>query len=162
VHGGLLAPGERMMLGIPDNLTLRLRAMRCCPALSLLAALLLLDRRQRRSLRITRGSRASTVTLSGQPIGTVLSMISDFCTASGWLLSRPPDGRGLTDLELLDIAEELGITSRIGPRRILAESLFVQLQEDPESRAVYELLLPLERRLSEWLESHHPDETLRT
>jgi hypothetical protein len=157
VHGGLLSPGERMMPGIPDNLTLRLRALARCPALALLAALLLLDRRQSRGLRITRGSRASTVALSGQPIGSVLSVISAFCIASGWQLSRPPEGHGLADLELLDIARELGMLSSIGARRVLAESLFVQLQEEPEAREVYELLLPLERRMAEWLESAHPE-----
>ena len=158
VHGGLLAPGERLMLGIPDNLTLRLRALSCCPALALLAALLLLDRRQTSRLSITRGSRASTVLLAGQQLGTVLSVLSDFCAASDWEVSRPPDGRGITDLELLDIAAELGMLSRIGGRRVLSESLFVQLQEDPEYRAVYELLLPLERRLSAWIEAKHETE----
>ncbi|MDG1478446.1 MAG: hypothetical protein P8R54_02600 [Myxococcota bacterium] len=162
VHGGLLAPGERLMLGIPDNLTLRLRALSCCPAIALLAALLLLDRRQSSRLSITRGRRASTVLLAGQVLGTVLSVISDFCTASGWELSRPPDGRGLTDLELLDIAAELGMLSQIGARRILSESLFVQLQADPESRAVYELLLPLERRLSTWMEAKRVTDSVLT
>jgi len=152
VHGGLLAPGERRMAGIPDNLTLRLRALTCCPALSLLVALLLLDRRQRLGLRITHQHQGATVSVGEQPLGGVLSMLSAFCLAMGWPLSRPPEGRGLSDLALMGVGTDLGMLMQVGDRVVLAETLFVQLQEDPEFRESYERLLPLEGLLGEWIE----------
>lgn len=156
VHGGLLAPGERLMAGIPDNLTLRIRVITCCPAFSLLAALLLLDRRQRLRLRITRQQQGTNVHLAEQPLGGMLSLLSDFCEAMGWPLTRPPKEQGLTDTALMAVADDLGMLMQVGDRVVLTESLFVQLQEDPEFRDSYERLLPLERIFGEWLETKSP------
>ena len=149
-----------MRAGIPDNLSLRLRALTNCPAIAILAALFLVDRRQRRGLQILQGRRQSTVMLHEQSLGSVLSVLTDFSRAMGWTLSRPPDGHGLHDHDLLDVAADLGMLSQVGPRRVLAESLFVRLQEDPESRDCYDRLLPLERMLSEWLDTRQSRQTL--
>ena len=86
-------------------------------------------------------------------LGGILETLTDFCSSMGWTVSRPPDGQGLDDLTLLQVAAELGLTTAIGSRCVLSEALFVSLQEEPESREVYEQLLPLERSLSAWLEA---------
>ena len=156
LHGGLLAPGERRMSSIPDNLTLRIRTLTCCPALALLAALLLLDRRQRLGLRIMHQHQGVTITMGEQRLGGLLSLLSAFCRAMGWPLSRPPEGQGLTDAGLVAIATDLSMLVRVGERVVLDEKLFVLLQEDPEFRQPYDGLLPLESLMGDWIESQKP------
>jgi hypothetical protein len=153
IHGGLLCPGETLPRAIPDNLTLRLRMMTHTPAVSLLVALLLLDRKESADLRLVGGEDGPTVHWSGQSVGPLLEVLEGFCRDQGWVVVRPATG-GLQASTLIDVCEDLGLVARVRSRVVLAEPVFMRLQEDAESRVAYECLLPLEDRLHAWLDTH--------
>jgi len=153
VHGGLVAPGEDAPRAVPDNLSLRLRALTHAPALALLAVALLAGRRgaDRPQLRVAGPDDPPVLRRCGRDEGPLLPLMERFAEAQGWVVLRPPCG-GLSDPELASLAEELGLATRASGRLLLDEALFARLQEDPECRLVYEALLPLEDRLLGWLE----------
>lgn len=155
-HGGLLHPGERLPTSIPDNRSMRLRALTHCPVYAILASLLLLDRRRTLPLQIRHQGSTAEIVWCGQPLGGVLSVISAFSTAQGWLVARPMmDGPGsaLDDPALLQAARKAQIVQQAGPRLTVHESLFTMLQEDLEARLSYEPLMALEDRIAAWLET---------
>lgn len=154
-HGGLLHPGERPPTAIADNRSLRLRAIGHCPALSMLCALLLLDRRRRSPLQIRAQSAQTAVAWKNANLGGPLSLFTAFSRDRGWQVSHPsPLGSrpALTDQDLVNTARKAKIIQMIGDRFTLHESLFVLLQEDHEARAIYEPLMILEDQLCAWLE----------
>jgi len=91
-------------------------------------------------------------------MGELLDFFSAFIQAQGWHFSRAAN-MSLGTLELLSIAEARGISMRLGSELILNEKLFVRLQEDPETRLVYEALSPLEDLLSDFLMSQSSTKT---
>lgn len=152
VHGGLLHPGEAPPRGIPDNVSLRLRAMTHAPAFSLLAALLLLDRRPGAPVRVAIHEGIPAVSWRRARLGPLLDLFDRFCAAQGWVCARPPRG-GLEDGALVEVAVALGIAARVDARVVLDEAAFLRLQEDPEGRLAFDGLVPLVDRLHAWLES---------
>ena len=159
VHGGIIAPGEALPRAIPDNISLRIRLISCAPAFSLLTALLLLHRRPNShlSLEFCSSERHPThhvlqVRWRRSPMGELLDFFSAFIQSQGWHFSRAAN-MSLGTLDLLSIAEARGISMRLGSELILNEKLFVRLQEDPETRLVYEALNPLEDLLTDFLMS---------
>ena len=145
-HGGLLHPGERLPSAVPDNLSLRWRALTHAPALAMAAAFLLVDRRSPRG-RLRVGADG-IVALAGRPRLTLLAALVAFAEAQGWLVARPSR---MGDPALADLLERLGIAVRLGRRFVLDEPLFVRLQEDPEGQAVHDALQPLVERVEAWL-----------
>lgn len=154
VHGGLLAPGEEPPRAIPDNFSLRLRAITHTPALSLLTALLLAGRRgpDRPVVRAPSPPDTPTLDLPGGERAPLLRALERFCAACDMVALRPASG-GLADADLVQLAVDLGLAVRARERLLLEEALFVRLQEDPECRLVYEALLPWEDRLMAWFEA---------
>jgi len=152
VHGGLLHPGESLPRAIPDNITLRLRAITHVPALALIAGLLLLDRQPSLPLRLQESDQGPALSWGRNRLGPVLPLLEAFCTAQGWVCSRPAQG-GADGARLVDVAVTLGIADRVDARVVLDEALFVRLQEDPEGRLALDGLAPLADRLHGWLEA---------
>jgi hypothetical protein len=154
VHGGLFAPGEEPPRAIPDNLSLRLRAITHVPALGLLTALLLAGRRGpgRPTISAPPSPDTPTVRLPQGERSPLIRTLERACQAWGVVVLRAPTG-GLSDADLVQLAVELGLAVRARDRLHLDEGLFVRLQEDPECRLVYEALLPWEDRLMGWFEA---------
>ena len=153
VHGGLVAPGERPPRSIPDLVTLRLRALSTAPAFSLLGALLLLDRRLGRKLRIQLGHDEPSVRWGRLPLGPLIDVLASFAVSQGWVVSRPPPGAGqLRGADLVAAASTLGLIERTGSRIVLDELLFMRLQDDPEAGLIGDQLQPLADRLHRWLD----------
>ena len=151
VHGGLFSPGEPPHRAIPDNLSLRLQLLQACPALSLLGALCLLARRSGEGLVLKTRAERCEVRWNTSRQGDLMAVIRAFCVARGWHVFFPPAG-GLRTPELLELAGTLGLTHRCRDRIVLAEGIFLTLQEEPEARLVYEGLGELEDRLVAWLD----------
>lgn len=151
VHGGLFAPGEAPVPAIPDRISLRLRALECIPHLAMLAALLIAHRRQagRIVLKVTEG--AVLVRVGHQDRGELLALLDEFASEQGWLVSRRPRS-GLDSEALLQVLERLGVCVSIRGCAVMAEPLFVRLQDDPEHHELYRALLPLADRLGGFLE----------
>lgn len=139
IHGGLLHPREAPPRIIPDLWSLRLRAVRMAPALALLAALGVLDRRGRFRLRLrdgnvwldTRGGRP-------QPVTTLIDRVA---ASRDWVLVTPP-GPGDWAAQAA-VAEQLGLMATVGDRLTLDEPFFYRLQTDAEHRDAWEGLQPL-------------------
>ena len=104
-------------------------------------------------LRLEGGEDGYTVHWSRQVVGPLLEVLEGFSRDQGWIVVRPANG-GLQAHALIDVCESLGIVARVRARVVLAEPVFLRLQEDVESRVAYECLLPLEDRLHAWLDNH--------
>jgi hypothetical protein len=150
-HAGLVSPGSAPPRLVPDTFTLRLQLVSCSPAFSLLAALLILDRRPDSGVSLRLHSEVPTVHWRGRALAPLLHVFAAFADHRGWHLARPPHS-GLTHRGLTSTARAVGVASRAGERIVLDEELFAKLQEDPEARIVYEALLPLEDALYAWLD----------
>lgn len=138
VHGGLLHPGEPAVRGVPDGVTLRLRAATRVPGFSLLLALGVLDRRGAVSLE----ARGGTLRIASSTRARLVdATVTDLATARGWTLVRGPTSASW--LYLADLAEQLGLLTRLGDRYTLDEGFFLRLQTDPEHREVWDQLQPL-------------------
>ena len=155
VHGGVLHPGEGLPRAIPDNQSLRTRLLNQTPALSMFAALLLMDRRVDLPLRIVDRGSGPLLRWSDTIVGPLVETLDAFSVAQGWTCSRPLRS-GLDGATLEAAARALGICTRAGRRVIMEEALFVRLQEDVEARLTYEALLPLIGRLQAWLDEEAP------
>ncbi len=147
IHGGLIAAGENLPRAIPDNLSLRLRALTHVPALSLLGSLLLAGRRGAGRPVVRAGAEQDplVVQLRGRSLGSVVELFGALCDDQGWRLIHP-SCEGLGSAELGALAVDLGIAVRAAGRLLLEEKLFARLQDDPECRLVYDAMLPLEDR----------------
>jgi len=152
IHGGLLCPGETLPRSIPDNITLRLRLLTHTPAVGILTAMLVLDRKESAEMKIVDGKMGPTASWGPNQLGPLLDVMERFCTDQGWLVCRPSAG-GLAARDLIDLCADVGIASWVGKRVVLDEQLFVRLQEDAEARLAYEGLQPLEDRLHAWLDT---------
>jgi hypothetical protein len=150
VHGGVLYPGEIQPRAFADNLSLRLRTLTHTPTISLLGALLVLDRRHDAPLEIQVSHSGPMVQWSGNGLGPVLPLMHQFATSQGWIAAMPRT-TGLTGLMLEALARALGIATRVGHRLLLDEALFLRLQDEPEARMTYDSLLPLVDRWHTWL-----------
>ncbi len=136
---------------MPDNITLRLRLLTHTPAVALLTAMLVLDRKESTDLKIAEGKAGLTITWARQPIGELMEAMEQFCQDQGWLVSRPSGG-GLLAKDLVDLCADMGIAAWVGKRVVLDEMLFVRLQDDAEARMAYEGVEPLEDRLHAWMD----------
>lgn len=136
VHGGLLAPGEPPPRGIPDTLSLRLRAITNVPAFALLAALGLLERRRALSWR----ARPARVTV-GRGVVEVGPLLRRLARSRDWVWVEGPASLGWE--AAVELAVDLGVLVEVGGRLTLDEVLFHRLQEDLEHRAAWDALQPL-------------------
>ena len=102
-------------------------------------------------MRITLGTERPELRWRGSSMGGLLDALGSFCECQGWTCSRSPRG-GLEDDTLLAILTSLGVATRTAGHLVMAEALFVRLQEEPEARLVYEGLMPLRDRIHAWLE----------
>ncbi len=156
VHGGLFAPGEALPRAIPDNLSLRLRAISTVPAVCLSTALLLAGRRGGSAPKLLTNSPQDPPLVRHAEVGTgLLDTLEAFARAQGQLVLRPPAG-GLRDAALSGLLMDIGIATHSGSLLLLDETLFARLQEDPECRLVYEALLPIEDRWMAFFDSKRP------
>tara|TARA_Y100001978_G_C23387177_1_gene288298 strand:- start:89 stop:559 length:471 start_codon:yes stop_codon:yes gene_type:complete len=151
IHGAVLCPSETLPRSIADTLTLRLRLLTHCPAFALLAVLLLLDRKDSVPVMLSEDVSGLIVHWGKQPLGPVLDVFLRFCRDQHWFVTHPITG-GLTGRELIDTGIALGLCDKVSRRVVLAEPLFLRLQEDVEARMVYESILPLEDALHAWFE----------
>lgn len=148
VHGGLVRPGEAPPRAIADGISLRYRAVQNAPAISLLAALGLLDRRGR--VRVRSQGADLGVEAGGRTVSFSL-LVRTLAHSRGWFYL----GGGLEWGELAELANVIGILtrvdsraeSRIESRVTLDEAFFHRLQTDPEHRGLYESLQPLAEAL---------------
>ncbi len=152
VHAGIFFPGEALPVSIPDTYSLRLKLLVQTPAFSLLAASLLLDRQPDVPLSIARVGDSVRVRWEKEDRGDLLDVLTLFLRAHDAVVARSPS-YGILSSELVAIATTLGIARPIDHRVVLDEELFVQLQEDPETRIVYEDLLPVVDTLHAWLDA---------
>ena len=127
-----------------------MRLLTNAPAIALYAATLLLARRAGSALAVEDAGAGPIVWHRRREIGPLLTVFEAFCTAQGWVCSRPTRG-GLSGSVLEAVARTLGIGTRAGRRLVMEERLFVQLQEDAEARITYDQLRPLVDRLDAWL-----------
>lgn len=144
VHGGLLHPGEAPIRVVPDNVSLRQRALRNAPAFALLVALGLLDRRGVAKVRVY-GQELLVQAPGGRPrrIDAVLDALGQ---VRGWTIARSPTG--LAWPVLADVAEQLGLLTTVAPWLTVDETLFRKLGTDPEHRDLLEGLDPLAELLA--------------
>lgn len=140
VHGGLIRPGEAPPRAIADGVSLRYRAVQNAPAMALLAALGLLERRGRVRVRALGADLA--VEAAGRPVSFAL-LVQTLAHQRGWFHL----GGGLDWAELAELADTLGVLTRVDARITLDEAFFHRLQADPEHRAIYEALQPLAESL---------------
>lgn len=154
-HGGILHPGEGSPRTIPDNHSLRLRLLSHCPVLSLLGALLVMDRRSDLPLQLVDRGAGPLLRWGRHVERDLIEALDAFVHSQGWLCARPLRG-GLDSSTLEAIAREVGLSTRAGRRVIMEEGLFVRLQEDIEARLTYDALQPLIRRLHGWLDAQTP------
>lgn len=152
IHGGLLCPGETLPRSVPDNVTLRLRLLTHTPVVSMLIAMLVLDRKESTDLKIADTESGLQVTWARQHLGHLLEVMERFCQSQDWLVCRPTTG-GLIGRDLVDLCADVGLASWVGKRVVLDEQFFVRLQEDAEVRLTYESVEPLEDRLHAWLDA---------
>ena len=150
-HAGVVSPGATPPRLVPDTFSLRLQLVSCSPAFSLLAALLVLDRRPDAGVQVRLENQQPVVRWRGRTLAPILQVFAAFARHRNWLLARPPHS-GLGHRGLTSTARAVGIASRAGERVVLDEELFALLQEDPEARIVYEALLPLEDALHAWFD----------
>jgi hypothetical protein len=151
VHAGIFFPGEALPVSIPDTYSLRLKVLVHTPLFSLLGALLLLDRQPDVPLSIQRVGDTVRVRWERDDRGELLDALTLFLRASDTIVARAPS-YGLLSSEVIAIATTLGIARQIDHRVVLDEELFVQLQEDAETRVVYEDLLPVVDAVHAWLD----------
>ena len=151
-HAGLLSPGEDLPRSIPDTFTLRLRLLTTCPAIALLTCILILDRRQDLGLRLTEQGSTPMLRLGRLTVGPLLPALCAFSKSLGHAVCTPSQG-GLDGATLVAIARALGLATTVGKRVVLTEDMFARLQEDPESRLVYDTLLPVIDRMVGWTQS---------
>lgn len=140
VHGGLVRPGETPPRAIADGVSLRYRAVQNAPAMALLAALGLLERRGRVRVRVLGADLA--VEGGGKPASFSL-LVQTLAHHRGWFYL----GGGLDWAELAELGDSLGVLTRVDTRVTLDEAFFHRLQSDPEHRAIYEALQPLAEAL---------------
>jgi hypothetical protein len=140
VHGGLVRPGEAPPRAIADGVSLRYRAVQNAPAVALLTALGLLDRRGRVRVR-SQGSDLS-VESGGRAVSFSL-LVRTLAHSRGWFYL----GGGLEWGELAELTDSIGVLTRIESRITLDEAFFHRLQTDPEHRGLYEALQPLAEAL---------------
>jgi hypothetical protein len=152
IHGGLLCPGETLPRSIADTISLRIRLLSTTPAVSMLVAMLVLDRKESSELKISESEGRIMLSWRRQEHGELITLMERFCTDQGWLLCRPTTG-GLQARDLLDLSADLGLATWVGKRIVLDEQFFVRLQEDAEVRLAYESVEPLEDRLHAWLDT---------
>lgn len=151
VHAGLLSPGDDPLRAVPDTFSLRLRLLTSCPAVALLTALLLLDRRPELSMRLREAGPGLVLRLGKLEVGPLMPTLVAFSESLGHVVSVPPQG-GLDGPTLVAVAKALGLASQVGRRVVLNEEMFARLQEDPEARLVYDSLGPLVDRVAAWLQ----------
>ncbi len=151
VHGGIFHPGEDPVTAIPDRLSLRIRALENIPHLAMLAALLIVHRRQAGSIVLQVADGSVSVRRGRRECGELLALLDEFASEQGWLVSRRVRGE-MNGERLVEVLERLGLSVRVRGCVVMAEQFFIRLQQDPEHHDLFRRLLPLADRLSGFLE----------
>ena len=150
VHGGLFSPGERPLRVIADGKSLRLRALQRCPAISLLAAVLMLHRRAGGLARVRLDPAGPMLCVGSAPVGPLMDVLVQFCADQGWAPSTGGEF-SIDSAALVRVAIGGGYAVRVGRVLCLDEGLATTLSEDDEGRLVQEALDPLLDRVWTWL-----------
>jgi hypothetical protein len=139
IHGALVHPGEPLPRAIPDQRSLRLRAMMCAPYITVATAALLLHREapERFAIRRVHGSWRGTTGREDQ--GDPLAIFDDVLERAGHFPSRIPHG-GLSIDAFVRVLVGLGIAAEIGDVLVLDEALFVSFRSEPEEQEICERL----------------------
>lgn len=124
-HGGLLHPLEKLPESLGGVSGLRGRAVRCCPAISVLVAMLLLHRRRPTRFSIVHGRSGWGVQIGVAAPRPFWQVVERFAEARRWVLVRRPGGLGPS--ALVQIAEAVGTVSIVGRQAVLSEALAVEL-----------------------------------
>jgi hypothetical protein len=143
-HGGLLHPGEAPVRVIPDTVSLRARAIRNVPALALLVALGLLDRRG--VLKVKTYGAEILVQATGQRPRRIDAVVDALGASRGWIVARSPTGAPWA--RFVEVAQALGLLVPVGVHLTVDEVLFRKLGTDPEHRDLLEGLEPLAEQIA--------------
>lgn len=136
VYGGLFSPGDALPRNIPDLLSLRLRAVRNTPTLTLLAAAADLHRHKLLRLR-DRGDTVWVEAPGKQPV-TFDELIDVVAKSRGWVISRAPTRSPWPSI--VNAAVKLGILTRCRDLVTIDETFFLRLGSDPEHHELHERL----------------------
>lgn len=136
VYGGLFSPGEAVPRNIPDLLSLRLRAVRNIPALTLLAAAGDLHRHKLLRLR-DKGDTVWVETPGRTPV-TFDELLDIVAKSRGWVISRGPARSPWPTI--VATAVKLGILVRSRDLVTIDETFFMRLGSDPEHHELHERL----------------------
>lgn len=142
VHGGLVHPGEPLPRAIPDQRSLRLRAILCAPYVTVATAALLLHREAPERFAIRRIHGAWRATTGREDQGDPLLLLDAVLERAGHLPSRPAHG-GLTLDAFVRLLTALGIGAEIGDVLVLDEPLFLALRHEPEEQEIADRLTPV-------------------
>lgn len=155
VHGGLCHPGEALPRAIPDVRTLRQRLVLHAPYAAMVAALLLIHRRQpdRAAVRARRGGFA--VRCGGVPID-LLDLLDAFAVSRGWTVSRRTRG-GLGAGALIAVLDTVGMTTPVADLCVLSERFFGMLRGEPDEGVLHERLIPLGEAIAAFVEAGTPE-----
>lgn len=154
-HGGVLHPGEPLPKSVPDTVSLRQRLLMNAPYPAIIAALLLLHRREPGAFSVESRAGMWFVSYRGKPVGKLLSMVDSFGASRGWLPCRRRVG-GLAAADVLDAMDALGVVHVLGDIVVLSEVVFHRFRAEPEDVEVYEALRPLADVLETWLHEVRP------
>jgi hypothetical protein len=119
--------------------SLRARALRNVPALAILVALGILDRRGVTRLRVH--GNELVVAAAGQRPRRLDNVVDGLGAARGWLVARSPTGAPWA--LFAEVAEQLGLLVSVPPFLTVDEALFRKLGVDPEHRDLADGLDPL-------------------
>lgn len=155
VHGALCHPGEALPRAIPDVRTLRQRLVLHAPYASMVAALLLIHRRQpdRVAVRSRRGGFA--VRCGDAPV-ELLDLLDAFGVSRGWIVSRRTRG-GLGAAALIAVLDTVGITTPVADLCVLSERFFGMLRSEPDEGVLHERLGPLGEAIAAFIEAGAPE-----
>jgi len=155
-HGGLLHPGEPLPRSVPDTRTLRLRLLMHAPYVSLLASVLWLHRLDPGVVEVREDKTGWRLRHHRRDHGALLDVLDHVAVARGWVPCRRREGGVPADV-VVAVMEALGLAVVVGARLVLAERLFVQLDQEPEELEVAERLRPLAEAVAAVLEAAVPE-----
>lgn len=129
-HGGLLHPLEAVPEHIGDAAALRRRAVRCCPALTILVSMMMLHRRRPTRFAVVHDRAGWGVQVGLAKPRPFWLVVERFAESRRWVLVRRTGG--LQPAALVQIGEALDIVSIVGRQVVLAEQLAVEIASEPQ------------------------------
>lgn len=150
VHGGLLHPGEPLPRSIPDMRTLRLRIVAHSPYVTMLVALLSLQRAGDPVVDVRHREGVWEVVRHRKRLGALLDVLDGFARSQRWLPARRHHG-SISSRVLVGLAERLGLAVATGDRLMLDDTFFGQLRSEEDEGVLRTGLDPLGQALAGWI-----------